>query len=67
MEKKIYKYADARNRAGISVVEAAKQLGVTTDQLREIEGGLKDVDAVLISRMACLYKVSSDYLLDMIS
>lgn len=53
----------ARDRAGLTQVQAAQQLGVGDTALSNYERGERDPDTGMLAQMAALYTVSTDYLL----
>lgn len=52
-----------RNSAHLSQAELAEQLGMSETQIQRYENGKSDPTAAVISRMARLFGVTSDYIL----
>ncbi|MCY8241429.1 helix-turn-helix transcriptional regulator [Bacillus haynesii] len=55
---------EARERCGLSQKEAAKKLNITNKALSTYERDFRDPDTGTLKRLAELYNVSTDYLLD---
>ena len=53
----------ARNRAGIPIEDAARAAGISTDRLREAEGGQADVRVSVLLRLSDAYGCSMDVLI----
>lgn len=66
-ETKIPVYREARHAASIRAEAAASAMGVSVTTLLNWERGATKPNADNIRDMARLYKVSSDYLIDLIA
>lgn len=53
----------ARNNLGYSVKEVAKAMGFPVRIIEEYEKGVLSPDVIVLSKIALLYKVSSDFLI----
>lgn len=53
----------AREQLKLSQREMAKQMGISSSYFSEIESGKKKPGAEFLIKMACLFNISSDYLL----
>ena len=53
----------ARNRAGLPLEDAARAAGISTDRLREAEGGQADVRASVLLRLSDAYGCPVDALI----
>lgn len=59
------KFREARERAGMSVMDAAYKLGVSVPTIYYWEAGTYTPEAKRLSDIAKLYRCSTDYLLGM--
>ena len=60
------RYQQARERSGLTMSEAALSLGVDPKELESFELETTIPDALVIRRMALLYKVTSDWLIGLV-
>src|SRR5690625_4372330 len=54
---------EARNKAGLKQIDAAKKLGISNGTLSGYERDYRDPDTEILHKMANLYEVSVDWLL----